>query len=119
MEKIEYLPLGSIVIIKGGVRKAMIIARGVGAKIEGKMRVFDYSGCVYPDGMVGESTLLFNHSEIHKVIFTGYVDEDEKLMVENINEWMANSEFEKGDPYALNKQNGAVKEVEIDVTVEE
>jgi len=115
MEKVEYLPLGSIVIIKGGVRKVLIIARGVGAKIDGETRLFDYSGCVYPDGMVGENTLLFNHSEIQKVIFKGYTDEDEELMVENINVWIKQSDFKKGDPYALNKQNGIVEELKAEV----
>ena len=28
MEKVNYLPLGSIVVIKGGVKKFMIVARG-------------------------------------------------------------------------------------------
>jgi len=118
MEKVEYLPLGSIVVIKGGVRKVMILARGVGAKIEGETRLFDYSGCIYPDGMVGENTLLFNHSEIQKIIFTGYADEDEQLMVENINDWMEKSDFKKGDPYALNKQNG-LEEVDVEIKIKE
>jgi len=113
MEKVEYLPLGSIIVIKGGVRKVVIVARGVGAKINGNMRLFDYSGCVYPDGITGEKTLLFNHSEIQKVIFMGYTDEDEKLMVENINEWVNTCGLEKGDPYELNKESGNMEDLPL------
>jgi len=50
-----------------------------------------------------------------KVIFKGYTDEDEELMVENINVWIKQSDFKKGDPYALNKQNGIVEELKAEV----
>ena len=35
MKQTEYLPLGSIVVLKGGVKKLMIIARGLAVKIDG------------------------------------------------------------------------------------
>ncbi len=59
-ENIEFLPLGSIVQLKGGVKKIMIIARGAFAVVKGEKRYFDYGACTYPE------------------------DEDEKLMQENI-----------------------------------
>ena len=33
MEKVKFLPLGSIVVIKGGVKKFMIVARGLGVNV--------------------------------------------------------------------------------------
>lgn len=82
--KVNYLPLGSIVIVNGGIRKYVIVARGIQVKIDGKEHLFDYGGCRYPEGMVGDQMMYFQHSNIEKVIFTGYSDEDNELMVKNI-----------------------------------
>lgn len=105
MEKVDFLPLGSVVVIKGGVRKAVIIARGLAAAIGGEMRYFDYGGCLYPEGMIGDSMLYFNHENISKVVYKGYTDDDDRTMVDNVNEWVEKSQLKKGDPYELNRQN--------------
>jgi len=88
MENTTFLPLGSIIIVKGGVKKAMIIARGVGTEKEGAMTYFDYGACLYPEGLVGDEMLFINHSDIAKVVFEGYSDEDNELMTANIREWL-------------------------------
>jgi hypothetical protein len=41
--------------------------------------------------------MYFNHEDIKKVVFTGFSDDDDKLMVENINEWFEKSDVEKGN----------------------
>ena len=99
MEKnrIEYLPLGSVVILNGGVQKVIICARGMVAANMVPPMFFDYGGSLYPQGIIGDQIMYFNHEDIKKIIFTGYTDEDDKLMIENINEWFQKSDFEKGD----------------------
>ena len=77
-ENIEFLPLGSIVQLKGGVKKIMIIARGAFAVVKGEKRYFD------PEGVIGDALLYFQHKDIQKIVYRGYEDEDEKLMQENI-----------------------------------
>ena len=41
-ETVDYLPLGSVVILKGGVQKVVVIARGLLSVATGKEGYFDY-----------------------------------------------------------------------------
>lgn len=103
-ERIDYLPLGSIVILKGGVQKIVINARGLVTASTVPAGYFDYGGSLYPQGIVGDQILYFNHCDIAKVVFEGYTDDDDKMMVDNINEWYANSEFERIDTAEWNRK---------------
>ena len=76
MEKL--IPLGSILNLNNGTHKIMIIGRGVQAEIDGEMRRFDYSGCIYPLGMLSAEMVYFNAENIAEVIFEGYTDDDEE-----------------------------------------
>ena len=75
-ENIEFLPLGSIVQLKGGVKKIMIIARGAFAVVKGEKRYFDYGACTYPEGVIGDALLYFQHKDIQKIVYRGYEDEE-------------------------------------------
>ena len=44
------LPLGSIVYLKEGTTKTMIINRAIVVEINGKEQMFEYEGCLYPLG---------------------------------------------------------------------
>ena len=40
--------------------------------------MYDYIGCTYPEGSLSpEKVILFNHSQILKLIFLGYQDDKE------------------------------------------
>lgn len=103
-EKIEYLPLGSIVILRGGVQKIVINARGLVTLSTTPAGYFDYGGSLYPQGIVGDQILYFNHRDIAKVVFEGYSDDDDKMMVDNINEWYEDSSFERVDIVEWNRK---------------
>lgn len=109
MEKIEYLPLGSIVLLEGGIKKLVIVSRGVAVNIKEGIKFFDYGGAQYPEGIIGDQIAYFNHEGISKVIFKGYSDEDDKVIVENINKYAEKSRLEKGDPYEINGMKGGDK----------
>jgi len=66
------LPLGSVVLLKGGIRKLMVI--GLKQVLDdGSGEAFDYAGVLYPEGFLGsDANFLFNHEDINDVIFTGY-----------------------------------------------
>lgn len=104
MSNIDFYPLGSIVIMRGGIRKTMIIARGVAAEIGNEVKYFDYAGCIYPEGLIMDQMMYFNHEDIAKEVFCGYSDEEDKMMVENINTWEQNCGYAKGNPYEINMQ---------------
>lgn len=75
-DRVSLLAIGSIVVLKNGYRKLMIIGR---MQLQGKEeRLWDYLGILYPEGYLGEGyTFLFNHDDIDNIIFKGYSDLEE------------------------------------------
>ncbi|MBC1504089.1 DUF4176 domain-containing protein [Listeria booriae] len=71
------LTIGSVVYLKEGSKKIMILNRGPLIVIDGETKIFDYSGCVYPVGLAPNEVLYFNEANIDKVLFKGFYDEDE------------------------------------------
>lgn len=79
----NYLPIGSVVLLKNGTKKIMIYGRKQTMAETGE--TFDYVACFYPEGNISpEYTFLFNHSDIEDVVFTGFSDEDEYKFIETI-----------------------------------
>lgn len=73
----RFLPVGSVVMLKGGKKRVMVIGFCAMAQ-EKEGKIFDYSGCIYPEGlMASNQTCMFDHSQIEKVYFKGLVDEEE------------------------------------------
>ena len=97
----EYLPLGSIVVIQGSVKKIMIIARGLKVRIGDHFEFFDYGGCLYPEGLMGEQVMYFQHENIQKVVFEGYADEDNEIMLSNIETALENDPVKRADVKAI------------------
>lgn len=84
----KYLPIGTVVMLKGGKKRAMITGF-CSISGEDKSKVFDYSGCLYPEGFISSNqTLLFNHNQIDKIYYLGLVDEEEKQFKQKLNEMM-------------------------------
>lgn len=97
------LTIGSIVYLKEGTQKIMILNRGPLIEIENSVQMFDYSGCVYPAGLVPEQVLYFNDENIDKVLFEGFSDEDEVRFQELFADWKEkNNQIKQGkvkEPY--------------------
>ena len=72
------LPIGSIVFLKEGSQKLMILNRGPIIMMDEQKTMFDYSACRYPIGFVEEQTFYFNQENIDEVVFEGYTDGDEE-----------------------------------------
>ena len=88
MEKIDYVPLGSVVYLKGGVKKLLIVARAIKVANGGKQYFFDYGGVLYPEGITGDRMAYFNHDDINSVFFRGCDDDENKGMTEAINQYV-------------------------------
>ncbi len=81
----KYLPIGTVVMLKGGTKRVMIAGF---CAIEGndKKKMWDYSGCMYPEGfLTSNQTCLFNHDQIEKIFHMGLVDDEEKKFKETLN----------------------------------
>lgn len=76
-EKIPYLPIGSVVLLKNGKKRVMIYGRKV--KVDGESEeIYDYVGCLYPEGMINsKNVILFNQEQIQLVYFIGFQDLEE------------------------------------------
>lgn len=71
------LPIGTVVLLKNSEKRLMIM--GVCQKEVGtKETVWDYAGCLYPEGYIGANNVyLFNNEQIEKVYAIGYQDEEQ------------------------------------------
>lgn len=72
----EFLPLGSVVLLKEGNKKLMICGRY--QKAVATNIIYDYAGCYYPEGLISSKDLfLFNNEQIDRVYYVGMQDEEE------------------------------------------
>ena len=85
MNNEKYLPIGTVVMLKEGKKRVMITGF-LTTPNNDKEKIYDYSGCLYPEGVLtSEQTLVFNHEQIDKVHHLGLVDEEEKQFKEKLN----------------------------------
>lgn len=103
MECPEFLPLGSIVIVRGSTKKIMVISRGLVLAQDEGMRYYDYGACLYPEGLMGDTLVYFNHEGIQRVVHEGYADDENGLVLENLARSLKYVEVEKGNPAPLEK----------------
>ncbi|MFS9171713.1 DUF4176 domain-containing protein [Streptococcus infantis] len=54
----------------------LIIARMIAAPVKGDLYRFDYADCLYPEGVVGENLIYFNHEDIFKIVQEGYTNDE-------------------------------------------
>ncbi len=86
MKEERFLPIGSVVILSGGTKRAMITGY-LSVDNKNTEKVYDYSGCMYPEGFLASNqTLLFNHDQIEKVFFKGFEDDEETIFMRQLNE---------------------------------
>ena len=93
----KYLPIGSVVLLEGGTKKLMIT--GYCMETEEQPGVlYDYSGCLYPEGLIrSDVTSIFNHDQIKEIFFKGYNDEEGKEFHETLLEDLAAGNLEEAD----------------------
>lgn len=109
MDKVDFLPLGSLVLLYGGKKKIMIISRAIAMNLKGENVYFEYGGCMYPEGLLGDEVVFFNNEDIAEIFAKGSVDAEEQRMVDNLNLVISMGEFRKITPSEWNmtiKQEG-------------
>ncbi len=90
--KKEYLPIGSVVILKNATKRVMITGFYVKTD-ESNNLVYDYVGCLFPEGMVSSTqNCVFNHDQIEKVFHKGLEDDEEKEFKEKLYNLIAEKE---------------------------
>lgn len=86
----KYLPIGTVVMLKGGKKRLMITGFCIIAD-DDNQKVYDYCGCVFPEGVIkSDRSFLFEHSQIEKIHHLGLNDEEEKNFKNKLNELLTN-----------------------------
>ena len=91
----DFLPIGSIVVLKEYKKKLMITGIMQYIKNRPKQR-YDYLGVLYPEGDIGgQFRLTFDHSDIKEVVFRGYEDENREKFLKQVEIIMSEIESNK------------------------
>ena len=81
----EFLPIGTVVLLKNSERKIMIIGL---LQIDGSNNAsitYDYSGVLYPEGLIDpKKNYLFNKEQIERIYFVGYHNEEQDKLQQAI-----------------------------------
>ena len=93
----KFLPIGTVVLLKGGRKRAMITGFCSVAQ-ENQEKIYDYSGCVYPEGYLSSNQVcLFDHDQIDKIFFLGFEDDEEKSFKDKLNKIVSSIENDNGN----------------------
>lgn len=91
----ELLPIGSVVILKNGVRKLMITGIKTALK-DAPSKIYDYIGVLYPEGFMGDKgNFLFDDDNINDIIFKGYNNPEREDFLEYLETEISNSQTEE------------------------
>ena len=72
----DLLPIGSVVVLKKGTKKLMIIGR-LQQNVKTK-KLYDYAGCLWPEGYLDkEYSYVFNNDDIDRLYYLGMQDIEE------------------------------------------
>jgi hypothetical protein len=86
----KFLPIGTIILLKDAKKRLMITGFCMTPK-EDQSVMYDYCGCVYPEGIVDhEQTILFNHDQIDKIYHMGLSDQEDIEFKNKLNDVLKN-----------------------------
>ena len=100
----EFLPIGSVVGVKGDSRRLLIIGRLMFS--ENHNVVKDYTAIEYPNGFINskEKFILFNKDDIDVLYHYGYVDEMEM----KVDQLLKETEKKGGDSIEEGQISGGI-----------
>ena len=91
--KEKYLPIGTVLTLKQGTKKIMIVGY---CPINDKNEMFDYTACPFPEGIITPNKIIaFNHENIETIHQMGIDDEETQKLSNAINEMVKNIETMK------------------------
>lgn len=77
------LPIGSVVLLKDSTKRVMIV--GVKQKQADSDKVWDYSACLFPEGILDPDRLyLFDEDQIERLYFIGLQDGESLAFTEHL-----------------------------------
>ena len=101
--KDNLLPIGTVVLLKGGSKKLMIT--GYSSKDPDSGKVYDYNSCIFPEGIMEEVYSLFNHNQIEEIFYEGLKNDESTEYVNKVESLLTT----KNSGKALNIDSGSIK----------
>ena len=87
----KFLPIGTVCILKNAKKRVMVTGFAAKGKETGD-KMFDYMGCLYPEGVISsDKNLLFNHDQIDKIFYMGYVDDEQRQLMIKLKSYLGQS----------------------------
>ena len=98
----KFLPIGTVCKLKGAEQKVAVT--GFCMKNENQPdKIFDYVACYYPQGIYDQNkNILFDHDQIERVEYLGYINEEEKAFKQKVKEILAKQEEQPKKEYDPN-----------------
>lgn len=91
----KFLPIGSVVMLKDASKKLMIIGFSI-IDMDNKDKIYDYLGCIYPDGVMDNNTnIVFNHEDIKSIVAIGYKSDEENNFISDLIKTVSVPDYEK------------------------
>lgn len=95
------LPIGSVVLLKGGNKRVMITGRILTKA--GEEKIYDYSACYYPEGIgATDGTFFFDRDAIARLYFVGFQDEEELNLKKEVLDKLGHLEVRDGEIVSIN-----------------
>lgn len=104
----KYLPIGSVCTLNGKNKKMMIIGY-YSVEFNGNLKINDYLGCVYPEGMLlPNQAVTFNHKDIEKIDFIGYKNDQFNIFMKMFDKLSGNHKDEEKEAEKFHRENDMV-----------
>ena len=89
MKEEKFLPIGTVVLLKDGKKKVMILSYLIFPTGEAEHKeMYDYGGCAYPEGVVDSKVGIgFNHDQIAEIVHMGHVDDDYRELNDTLKQY--------------------------------
>ena len=91
----KFLPIGTVVLLKGGKKEVMITSYCIfpnntelkdGKEVKAAKKIYEYGGCIYPEGILDSNMVCaFNHNQIEQVSYMGYETDAQKQLSKILN----------------------------------
>jgi hypothetical protein len=89
----NYYPIGTVVLLNDSSKRLVIIGY-CQMEVDGEHKIWDYAGCLFPEGYLGaEKTFLFDNEQIDKVFYLGLQDEEQLQFNNYLEETMEKKKF--------------------------
>lgn len=79
----------------------LLIGRALLVENEGAREYYDYSFCLYPEGMLGDAVIYSNHENVDRIHFRGFEDEENAQVLDNVRAAVMRLDVPKAQPQAM------------------